>query len=274
MKNKRLKNYLKLGILLFGIAIFVIACEKDNFAEEKTLETLTEELPISIKSISISEVGETFNILKNKYQLDNHFGLQQTGNTQFRAAEEQENSGIIIYTDKVKEITRGDYTSYTMYIETQDVDSTSFYNLTIESKNGIDGMFVTKYTPINDNLGNQIQGFSNINTQRIDDVQIDLGQVDDPATGGGDNSSGFDNTQYPHDCEGTVIPTTVWVNVPCGCGHEPGSTQHDFINGCSSEPRHPYWDEVTTYECWETGNGNPPDDTDPNTGNPNTGGTS
>ena len=172
MKNKRTKKIIKLGILLFGIAIFVIACEKDNFTEEKTLETLTEELPISIKSISLSEVGETFNTLKNKYQLDNHFGRQQTGNTQHRAADEQENSGIIIYTDNVKEIIQGDYISYTMLIKSLDLDPETFYNITIEEKNDVEGMFVTQYTKASES------SISKVSTKRINDLQETIGKED------------------------------------------------------------------------------------------------
>ncbi|WP_439152115.1 hypothetical protein [Winogradskyella sp.] len=55
--------------------------------------------------------------------------------------------GITIYIDDIKEITIDDYTSYTMRIVLPDSDSENFYNLTIEDKNGVEAMFMTKYTP-------------------------------------------------------------------------------------------------------------------------------
>ncbi|WP_179377380.1 hypothetical protein [Winogradskyella wichelsiae] len=280
MKKHRLKNYLKLGILLFGIAIFVIACEKDNFAEEKTLETITEELPISIKSISISEVGETFNSLKNKYQLNNHFELQQTENTQLRVSSESDNasSSITIYTDEVKEITQGDYTSYTMLIESLDDDPNTFYNITIEDKNGTEGMFVTQYKTENTSDDLQNQAFSSIQTERINNLTEPLGPEDfgneDPSSSGSGSGGGGGNTNYPTDCNGTVIPTTIAIEYNCGCGHNVLQWQLGICSGSScGDPFLPYIEYQTTYECLDSGVSDPPNGGDPNNGNPpNSGG--
>ncbi|WP_456437874.1 hypothetical protein [Psychroserpens sp.] len=270
MKKYRLINYLKFGFLLFGITLLLTTCEKENFAEEKTLDTLTEELSISIKSISISEAGETFNTLKDKYNLDSHFGLQQTGNIQYRTEGESENVGIIIYTNKIKEITKEDYISYTMLIKSLDLDPDTFYNITIEYKEGVEGMFVTQYKK------NSESSISKISTKRINDLQEtigkeDFGNEDEETIGGGSGSGG--NSIYPTDCDGTVVPTTIALEVPCGCGH---SVLQWLIGLCSGstcgDPYLPYYEYVTTYECVSSGVSTPPDNTDPTTGNPDTSG--
>ena len=278
MRNKRLKNYLKLGVLLFGITIFVIACQKDNLVEQEALESSVNEIPISIKTVSLDEVGETFNTLKYKYQLDNHFELQQSENTQFRvSADSDDTSSIVIYTDEVKEITQGDYTSYTMLIRSLSEDPNIFYNITIEDNNGVEGMFVTQYKR-NPNSNTQNVTYNSIYTKRIDDVQEPIEQ-EDFGGGQGGGSEGGGNTSYPTDCDGTVIPTTVLTPFTCGEGHMPGNPYHVYS---SIPPHHPYYQNVTTYECWETGSDNQPDDNaDPNFGgtggnenNNNTGGDS
>ena len=45
--KQQLKNYLKLGILLFGISICLISCEKDEspITEEQTVDNFTRKLP-------------------------------------------------------------------------------------------------------------------------------------------------------------------------------------------------------------------------------------
>lgn len=50
MKHKRLKNYLKLGILLFGISLFLINCQTDDFDKQETQQlTPYNELRVQIK---------------------------------------------------------------------------------------------------------------------------------------------------------------------------------------------------------------------------------
>ena len=73
MKHKRLKTYLKLGILLFGIFTIVIACQKDdNISTEQNSEY---QIP-KIKTISYDDANVTFDNLKALYSLDNHKSSQ------------------------------------------------------------------------------------------------------------------------------------------------------------------------------------------------------
>ncbi|MBV7267942.1 hypothetical protein [Winogradskyella luteola] len=252
MADRHLKSYLKLNILLFGITFILTTCEKDNFHEEETLEATDGQRPISIKTIDITEAGETFDHLKDKLQLKNHLGIQHLGNTQ------QKNGtgtghvhNIIIYTDEVREITQGDYTSYTMKIASLDDDPNTFYNITIEDKNGTEGMFVTQYKKESSRGSANGKRYSSISTQRVDDITEPLdkevfGSGDPDGFVGGSGGGGGDSTEYPYDCEGIVIPTTVVVPYDCTCeGHMPWQ-----VCDCASQPG---WNNITTYECWETG---------------------
>lgn len=65
MKQKRLKNYLKLGILLSGISLFIISCQKDD--DFKTIEnnTLVNNSNYKTKRIYSKEIEQN-KIIKNK----------------------------------------------------------------------------------------------------------------------------------------------------------------------------------------------------------------
>ncbi len=275
MVNNRTKSYLRFGMSLIAIAFFLTTCEKDNFNEEEALEATDGQPPISIKTIDITEAGETFDHLKDRYKLKNHLGIQHLGNTQQKNATEAGNApNIVIYTDEVREITQGDYTSYTMKIASLDDDPNTFYNITIEDKNGNEGMFVTQYKKESSDGDVQNKRISSISTERINDITEPLDPEDFDGGGsetfpGGSGGGGSDNTLYPYDCEGTVITTYISVGEPCGQGHMPWDPNHDWTYGSNDPPRHPSSSLLATYECWETGIG---DIEDPVTGNPDTSG--
>jgi DNA-binding GntR family transcriptional regulator len=72
--------------------------------------------------------------------------LKSNPKSDFQARTTMDTLGLTIVTDLIKQVTLGDYTSYTMEIVNQK-DTIVFYNLTIEYKNGESSMFVTKYIP-------------------------------------------------------------------------------------------------------------------------------
>lgn len=140
------------------------------------------------------------------------------------------------------------YTSYTMYIEIQTNESTSFYNLTIEDKNGTEQMFITKYTPTDYWLDNKDEAYQgNVSTQRINNLDTyneDMDVVTEDSIDA--NGSGASST-YPEDCNGTVLVTNETVPYQCGCAdHWPD----DDRCTCLSNPAG--YNYVIFYECLES----------------------
>lgn len=273
MKNKRLKNYLKLGIMLFGIVFLHNACEKD-IAIDQTLEENNNAVAPIIKTLSKDNAGETFHNLASRFQIERYLPLEQK-NLQGRTT--QDTLGITVYTDVIKEVTLGDYKSYTMKIASETNQSSKFYNLTLEDKNGQPDMFVTQYTPTQNWLNNQNQVFEgNITTMSRDAFEAvppddDGGGTTDTGTGVGGTGSGYPpdpqgSPYYPTDCDGVVVVTYESIPYSCGCGDMPW----DNCQGCtSSSPMWPGYHEIPYYYCDATDYGSDPWD---NTGNPNTGG--
>ena len=69
MKHKQQKIYLKLGLLLFGIFIALIACQKDDniTGDENSINQIPK-----VKTISYDKTDAVFINLKAKYNIDNH----------------------------------------------------------------------------------------------------------------------------------------------------------------------------------------------------------
>jgi hypothetical protein len=124
MKYKFLWAFLCLGMLTF-----YLNCERDDSVvkEEQSVDSSEQQITPNIKTVSFTEVSGTFNRLKNQYQLDGFLKSSQESNLLSRSS--IDTLGVTIYTDEIKEIIIGDYTSYTMRITLPDSDDTKFYNL-------------------------------------------------------------------------------------------------------------------------------------------------
>jgi hypothetical protein len=249
-------------MLCLGLLTAYVACEKDDSVVKETDTTSQEVIP-TIKTVSYDKVGATFNRLKSDYKIDGF--LQSNEEANLLGKSTIDTLGITIFTDEIKEVTIGDYTSYTMRIASPNTDNTKFYNVTIEDKNGESGMFVTKYTPTQNWLENKNTAFDGgISTHRVNNDITEV--IDDTGGFGGTNNYGVINsTVYPEDCDGWVETTINYVAVPCEC--DPHHAPDECDTSTCSTPG--FWAPVATYECFPFdmggGDDDPYDTYDPNT---------
>ncbi|GAA0752393.1 hypothetical protein [Psychroflexus lacisalsi] len=119
----------------------------------------------TVKTLSKVNVGQTFNNLSSQLNIDPYLQLEQKN---IHGKTTKDTLGISVYTDVIKEVTLGNYKSYTMRITSENDQSSIFYNLTLEDKNGQPDMFVTQYIPTQNWLNDQNQVFEgNITTMGI-----------------------------------------------------------------------------------------------------------
>lgn len=151
MRQHLYKKYQKLTcVLLLGIAIVLNGCQKDDVVD-KARQTPETAMP-TITTLSLDEVDETFDRLKNDLGIERYLKQNRELDMHYRTT--MDTLGLTIITDIIKQVTQGNYTSYTMQI-LKETDTTVFYNLTIEYKDGTSGMFATKYMPTDYWLANQ-----------------------------------------------------------------------------------------------------------------------
>ncbi|WP_203258598.1 glycoside hydrolase family 19 protein [Hyunsoonleella ulvae] len=243
----------KIVISILGIVVFLTNCEKNSISvEEEILDTPVkiQGQPISIEIIDYSDEDEILSGLRNTYHLDKHIGLRDSGNIQTKST--KSNSGITVYTDVVKKITKGNYSSYTMLIKSLDDDKSTFYNLTVEEYGDSTGMFVTQYKNFSTKTGkssltSKTSSLTGISTKRIDGLQEpvdkeDFGNENGGSSGGTGGGAGSGST-YPTDCDGIVITTQIAVPYQCLCNPHHWPWEHC---DCHTQPGYTYED---SYEC-------------------------
>lgn len=266
-------KYKIFGLFALSVSLLIFSCENDQDFIKETSQSQHKDLPISVVTTNYQEVGEKFRKISNDYQLDSHRQMMMHGDVQ----QKSNTNGIVIISPVVKEITQGDYTSYTMLIEPIDITSTTFYNLTIEEKDEITKMFITKYKPTPEWINNPNIAFGGeVTTFRIYDLSIPLDQIDTPSSG----QNGGGSTSYPTDCDGTVVSTVIINEIRCGCGHTWDEYINGICDGCKNIfPQFPSLEFTTVYECVPnspppSGNPftNPPGGTPGTSNPPNTGG--
>ncbi len=249
-----MKSTRKILALLF--LIILSSCEKDLYEDA----IKNNERDFKIRTVTFEEFNSNLVQFKNIPKVNGKFYSSIKNNSLARESEH----GVIIYMDEIKEIIKENYVSYTMYLKTPETKFNTFFNITIENKNGVSSIFLTKYTTTNNWIENREQKFegqiSTLRlpsnsfgstaeiTQYIEDVLEDndlfWGDNNNSSSGGGGGSSS--SNAYPWDCNGQVITTTICIPYPCGCGDWPWQTCH----GCpQASPYSPGYDNVTTYEC-------------------------
>jgi hypothetical protein len=264
-----MKEQLKKLILLMLIGSTFVGCSLEEDLIKKEQDN-NKSIPV-VKTVPYEEAGETFRLLKNNFKIEPY--LKSRFQSNFQARTTTQTSGLTIVTDVVKEVTLGNYTSYTMEVISQQ-DSLVFYNLTMEYKNGESSMFITKYTPTEFWLNNKNESFQgnissarlNLLTQYTEPEELfdnDLGNNNHDlgvGPGGGGNYSPQGSPYYPTNCGGIVIVSIKEVPYQCGCGDWPWQN----CSGCNTNsPYSPGYHQIPYYICqnYGYGNNNPPSNT-------------
>lgn len=255
---KKLKKINLFSIAL--IAIFtLIACEKDLY--EDAIQQ-NQDKQINIKQISLEQFNSKLVQMKNKPEIEGFMVSSNSNSFQNRASNGSE---FEIITDDIKEITQGDYTSYTMYVKTPDTTN-SIYNITIEEVNDNTSLFLTKYKPSNNWTITSNRNFEgNVITYRISGTTNDPvvlaslfteafeglqeGGYNGIGTGsGGSNSSNY----YPYDCDGIVQTTYLLEPHSCHSGNHMPWQACEYLNPSFQEydpSKGPYYELIPYYTC-------------------------
>ena len=263
-KLKKIKLF-----LLAIIAIFtIVACDKDLYEE-----AINQDKEINIKQISLEKFNSKMRQMKNKPEIERFMVSSRNGSALSRT---ESTSEFEIITDDIKEITQGDYTSYTMYLKTPDTTN-NIYNITIEEIDGNSSFFITKYIPKTYWLENKNLPFdgeiityreSNTNSSGANTLQeyLDLiygelyaggaggGSLSLTGTSGGTSwSTGLGGSPiYPQNCNGTVKTDYILEPHACASGnHMPGQSC-EYLNPSYAQynPNNgPYYELTPYYTC-------------------------
>lgn len=269
-----MKQHIKKLSILFLLATLLASCDAEEMYLKESKSNNGE--PV-IKTLSYKEAGETFNRLKNELKIEKHLKIPETSNLQARTI--KDTLGFLIETDLIKQVTLGEYKSYTMKL-VKEIEGNIFFNLTIEDKNGESDMFMTCYIPSSYWVNNKDEAFQGVIVSRrntltqyqepeilFDDI-INSHFNHDLGVGPGGGGTHQYNQNYPYNCNGIVIVSVQQVAYQCGCGHWPDQK----CGGCpQADPYYPGYNQVPFYYCQEDpfySGSNPDNPTNPSTGGP------
>ncbi|WP_055446257.1 hypothetical protein [Lacinutrix mariniflava] len=239
MKKQKIKTFLKFGTLLFGISLFLVACQKDD-----DLQTNSNLFPKKYSPFSITKIGES-EILKNKV-LSNKLNKLNTTINQNRTASIQNKTvysseyDFYIDTEQANFIQiDSTYHSYTFTIK-RDYATSIIENLLVSLQQ--DGSYKMLFVTYNTTAQEKLDIINDINVDLIDKVQYtiidddilmsnifskDIAGGDCVVIGIGECSNGFS-----HDHESTSFCdgyTALAINLDCASGGGGGTPSYDGV---------------------------------------------
>jgi len=135
---RKMKNYLKIGILLFGLILIMTNCETENEVMENPI---TIEKEFIIKQYHFKDLSSNFKFQKAIEKLNSKNSKSIYSN---KSTDDIYN--FTIDSTRIKEVIKGNYTSYTLLINRPFKTSEYFENLVIEIKeNETINAFIIKY---------------------------------------------------------------------------------------------------------------------------------
>jgi hypothetical protein len=274
MKKNKVNQFLKTGILFFGISLLLLSCEKDPLLPlEKVNNQLNNELDYNLVDLTYLEASTefTFSKLKTKFEIEepilnpkkgNHFSKVKNIHSKSKNSKDFSALDASIDMSSLKKITTENYISYTMRLEEPLNTSNSFSNIVIQENNGIQEIFTVKYTPSQaktmEKSTSTSSEFEGSFTMKSGIIPYDGWDETGDDTGGG-------TSDFVEICESRSVITLI----PCQCTHDAGN----YCTGCSGPGTFHY--TITTEQfCYfdYIGDNNTYGGNGDTGGNPNTGG--
>jgi len=223
MKKQRLKNYLKLGILLFGISFFLTNCEKETFEVEQTTNS-----KYSLSRIDLKQIQKNEALIEKIGSIENSIKKTKS-NLQARYENEQFNLNLNNAT--YIEATDGSYHSYSFYIQ-NDENNFNINNIVLSSTKNEDYEADLVTYNLSEEERNQVNNGIEIDLINKTTIKsFDINQINMYSRGGTCVELVYVGTEdcschVTHATGGCPHPEDIyeWQSVDCGGGASTGGT--------------------------------------------------
>jgi hypothetical protein len=240
MKKNKLKNYLKLGILLFGISIFLVNCQKDNVQELQ--ETKASKKPLNLTA-TIQRGGKLIESNKALKEQLVKFIKSENNAVASRTIYSSEYD-FSIDTTYVQLIETATYNSFTFIVERENPNPDILENYVFTSfNNGNTRQYLISYPIVNSDSDQEFD-IANATIQSINDDSLifsresscaSLVEYEDPVcvdyncTAGDNHSVGQTCNGSPGEQPYTECTGGGWVDQGCP-GTSGGGTGSDYAS--------------------------------------------
>ena len=237
MKNRKNKsiNFLKTGILLFGMTLLFFGC-KDNDQELELEQTQTIVTP-TIKHTNYSELEKdtqfanlieklNLNQMTDVYQLKNGISAKSSSND------------FTIITNSIKEVETPTSHSYNILIQRNTPTENVIENLVLQNNNGIEKSLIFKYTLKDTNVSARGSTGNNDIDVEVDEIHVsDYNGSGTGGTGGNNQTCHYETVYVETTCYGPGSSGNHYNESQCQCGVNiftcnPPSTWSTLVEVC------------------------------------------
>ena len=126
----KIKTYLKLGILLFGVSFILVNCQKEESFNEDTPTPAENESDIQINRLSLTDLKNNKQLSTTFNKFEKHLDVVKRSNTMAKI--NSSDDSFVILTDEILQTTTSTSETYTFKIETPSYPDATFENFVIE----------------------------------------------------------------------------------------------------------------------------------------------
>jgi len=146
MKQK-LKNYLKLGILLLGISTLLTNCEKDTFDVNQS--SINQKESIKISELNYNDLKDNTIFVEEIKRVMQSVKIDKKNSVGIQNRDwEDEDYNFTIDSSNIKQVQLGNYSTYSMFITRDSINPNYFENLVIEiDSSNSSSAYMVKFTP-------------------------------------------------------------------------------------------------------------------------------
>jgi hypothetical protein len=144
MKNRKL-NFIKLGILLFGISLFMWNCENDVVTNQIESTTNHKKDNYNLEKINYEKLLKDKEVQHSLKLLENKFSDHKQQQNLYSRETSQVADGLTLITDEINKITVNQTISWTFQVEIPVLESSDFENFMIKKHNDVFSYFLISY---------------------------------------------------------------------------------------------------------------------------------
>jgi hypothetical protein len=222
---RKLKKLVSIGILLFGVSLILLNCQKDEVQFETQKES-----KYHFKKLSLNEILKKTETKNSIHKIEKYFDINSSENTN---RDNIEVSNFIIETESIVQVLTDSTETYSFRIITPTDSSSTFENFVIDIRNNQFLYFIAKYEF---DANNTTQLPYSVSFQNISDDQIDIGDFQEyfaPEMPEGDCFQIFFPGQGGCDCDCDFC--AVVIECPQTGGDTDGDSNNG-IDGTSGDP--------------------------------------
>ena len=139
------KKYLKLSILIFGISIFLVKCQKDDIQK---IDSKEQSQKVTSKIVTGKDIPSIIDFIKSRSNEKLQFTIRNNNTSEEMMRDDTDNIILTtVLTDYINQVSINDVSNYAFEMEEIENDTDYFLNLVVKEYNDSYYISIVKYVP-------------------------------------------------------------------------------------------------------------------------------